>query len=152
MTDTLATLSDRQQKATYLRHGLGWSLKEISEYLDISASTAGVHIYRGTIQLRAALTEYQQGLAIRTLRAVQTAAVLAVFAGIAWVNSWWLRLQSKHIPRPLRPLATAMQWAAHHLLTIPHTWGGWIGWIAVALAYGFYRLCRLLYRLYHQGG
>jgi len=49
--------SDRQRVATYLRHVQGWSLAEIAELLDCSASTAGVHVHNGVRHIRADVAE-----------------------------------------------------------------------------------------------
>jgi RNA polymerase sigma factor (sigma-70 family) len=51
--EALRSLSDRQRTATYLRHGEGWSSKEIAEQLGCASSTADVHVHRGTEKVRA---------------------------------------------------------------------------------------------------
>ena len=48
----IAGLPDHQRIATYLRQVQGWSLAEIGAYLNCAASTAGVHISRGTRKVR----------------------------------------------------------------------------------------------------
>jgi hypothetical protein len=48
----IAGLPDHQRIATYLRQVQGWSLAEIGAYLNCAASTAGVHISRGTAKVR----------------------------------------------------------------------------------------------------
>ncbi len=53
----IAGLPGHQKVATYLRHVQGWSLVEIGGYLDCAASTAGVHIFRGTATVRSRLSE-----------------------------------------------------------------------------------------------
>jgi RNA polymerase sigma factor (sigma-70 family) len=58
----IAGLPDHQRIATYLRQVQGWSLAEIGAYLGCAASTAGVHISRGTTKVRSSLAdthEYQ---------------------------------------------------------------------------------------------
>ena len=54
--DKIAGLPGNQAIATYLKVQ-GWSLAEIGEYLNCAASTAGVHISRGTTKVRIALCE-----------------------------------------------------------------------------------------------
>jgi RNA polymerase sigma factor (sigma-70 family) len=62
---TIATLPDRQRVATYLRLFQEWSQEEISDYLTwsagkhVSASTAGVHVHKGTAKLRDAFWDWQ---------------------------------------------------------------------------------------------
>jgi RNA polymerase sigma factor (sigma-70 family) len=48
----IAGLPGHQRIATYLRQVQGWSLAEIGAYLNCAASTAGVHITRGTARVR----------------------------------------------------------------------------------------------------
>jgi RNA polymerase sigma factor (sigma-70 family) len=55
--DALADLPDRQKVAFYLRKIEGWTLEEIGEYLDCAASTAGVHVHRGTDRIRKLLAD-----------------------------------------------------------------------------------------------
>lgn len=56
----IAGLPDHQRIATYLRQVQGWSLAEIGSYLDCAASTAGVHISRGTTKVRATLADRKE--------------------------------------------------------------------------------------------
>ncbi|MFG1804612.1 RNA polymerase sigma factor [Micromonospora carbonacea] len=51
----IAGLPGHQRIATYLRQVEGWSLAEVGAYLDCAASTAGVHISRGTTKVRESL-------------------------------------------------------------------------------------------------
>jgi RNA polymerase sigma factor (sigma-70 family) len=51
----IAGLPGHQKIATYLRQVQGWSLAEIGAYLNCAASTAGVHISRGTGKVRSSL-------------------------------------------------------------------------------------------------
>ena len=53
--DAIAGLPDNQRIATYLDQVQGWSLAEIGAYLDCAASTAGVHISRGTTKVRSSV-------------------------------------------------------------------------------------------------
>ena len=53
----IAGLPDHQRIATYLGQVQGWSLAEIGTYLDCAASTAGVHISRGTTKVRSSVSE-----------------------------------------------------------------------------------------------
>jgi RNA polymerase sigma factor (sigma-70 family) len=50
--EDIAELPNSQMVAVYLHHVQGWTAKEIGEYLKCAASTAGVHIHRGTKRLR----------------------------------------------------------------------------------------------------
>jgi RNA polymerase sigma factor (sigma-70 family) len=49
--DAIDRLPGHQRIATYLRQVQGWSLAEIGEYLNCAASTAGVHVSRGTAKV-----------------------------------------------------------------------------------------------------
>jgi len=53
----IAELPDRQKVATYLQTIQGWTLQEIAEYLECSASTAGVHVHRGKVRVLDRLEE-----------------------------------------------------------------------------------------------
>ena len=53
----IAGLPDHQRIATYLRQVQGWSLAEIGAYLNCAASTAGVHISRGTTKVRSSMSD-----------------------------------------------------------------------------------------------
>lgn len=63
----IAGLHGHQKIATYLRQVQGWSLAEISAYLNCTASTAGVHVHRGTKEVRSHLS--RRGYARPAMRA-----------------------------------------------------------------------------------
>jgi DNA-directed RNA polymerase specialized sigma24 family protein len=48
----LAHLSERQRTAVVLVHGLGWTLREVAELLEISVPTVQKHAERGLVHLR----------------------------------------------------------------------------------------------------
>jgi RNA polymerase sigma factor (sigma-70 family) len=48
----IAGLPGHQAIATYLRQIEGWSLTEFGAYINCTASTAGVHVHRGTVKVR----------------------------------------------------------------------------------------------------
>jgi RNA polymerase sigma factor (sigma-70 family) len=100
----IAGLPDHQRIATYLRQVEGWSLAEIGAYLNCAASTAGVHISRGTAKVRIALVPtsdrsgggmrhvrvYRVQRKVRRFAALVAAAVLAAAATRAFGMPWSL--------------------------------------------------------------
>lgn len=53
----LATLSDKQRVSVFLTTGLGWSAREVGEFLGIGESSVRNHCARGLAKLRAHLGE-----------------------------------------------------------------------------------------------
>jgi DNA-directed RNA polymerase specialized sigma24 family protein len=51
----LAALSENQRVAVVLVHGYAWTLREVSELVEVSVSTVQTHLERGMTKLRAAL-------------------------------------------------------------------------------------------------
>jgi DNA-directed RNA polymerase specialized sigma24 family protein len=55
LRDALAALSEHQRVAVVLVHGYAWTLREVSELVEVSVSTIQTHLERGLAKLRAAL-------------------------------------------------------------------------------------------------
>ena len=53
----LSQLSEQQRVAVVLVHGYAWTLREVSELVEVSVSTIQTHLERGMAKLRAALEE-----------------------------------------------------------------------------------------------
>lgn len=53
----LATLSDKQRVSVFLTTGLGWSAREVGEFLGIGESSVRNHCARGLAKLRAHIGE-----------------------------------------------------------------------------------------------
>ncbi len=51
----LATLSEQQRIAVVLIHGYSWTLREVSELVEVSVSSIQTHLERGMAKLRSAL-------------------------------------------------------------------------------------------------
>ena len=93
----IAELPDQQKIATYLSRVQEWTLAEIGEYLECAASTAGVHVHRGTKQLRRELAPryshepMQIGDAATPSAPIGLRGVLLRFAGVAmWLGIAYL--------------------------------------------------------------
>lgn len=116
----IAGLPDHQRIATYLGQVQGWSLAEIGTYLDCAASTAGVHISRGTTKVRSSVSEravkysyYRRAPEPPQRRAVQVTAgallaAAAAAAGVA-VGLPWLGAAAA-VPAILVILVAAVRW------------------------------------------
>lgn len=55
LAPALEELTEPQRVAVVLVHGLGWSLRETADVLDVSVSTVRTHVHRGMTKLRTAL-------------------------------------------------------------------------------------------------
>ena len=51
----IAELSEQQRVAVVLVHGYGWTLREVADVLDVTASTVQTHVERALAKLRASL-------------------------------------------------------------------------------------------------
>ena len=55
LPDALADLSNNQRAAVVLIHGFGWTVREVAEFLDVSAGTVQKHDERAMRKLRSSL-------------------------------------------------------------------------------------------------
>ncbi len=53
----LSQLSKRQRVACYLVHGLGWTLQEVAQTMDVTVASVRVHADRGLARLEELLSE-----------------------------------------------------------------------------------------------
>ena len=121
--DEISGLPDNQRIATYLHQVQGWSHAEIGAYLNCAASTAGVHISRGTRKVRSSLDVrelrelYMRGSRRRRTRlpaALAAAGILLAAAAVAAARArglpWSLAVGGAAFAAVPAILAAAVGW------------------------------------------
>jgi RNA polymerase sigma factor (sigma-70 family) len=110
--NAIAWLPDHQRIATYLHQVEGWSLAEIGAYLNCAASTAGVHISRGTVKVRSALsTKSHRRYASYSIRFAGLRSVGVLLFAVALIVVGRLVAGKLGIPNWVLAAAMTLAWA-----------------------------------------